>query len=498
MLSLFLAATLHSTPGEAQTDWVKKPHALTIAGQKLKYETVAGRMPIRNTKSGDIEGRIFFTYYHRTDLAPGTKRPVTFVFNGGPGSASVWMHLGFVGPKRPKMGSIEGFMPPPPYELVTNAESILPESDIVTIDPVGTGYSRANKTEDGPKFWGVEGDISSVGEFIKSFLTSENRWLSPIFVMGESYGGIRGSGLASWLHGRGIGLSGLILVSPLIGPPAADPIKPNDGRSAYYFPTFATTGWYFHKLSPELQAKPLSEVYDLAFKFARDEYLPALPTLDKLTPDQRKDLVKKLHDFTGMDTDAIDKANLRIPDFRWHRDLLKDERNYTGRYDARYVGIDNSPGSPRGGGEDPSYTQVQPVFTSTVNDYLAGEIGYETTLRYYILGEGINAPWKYPDGNGPLDESDSLKRALAYNPYTKVMVCMGYYDVACPMGTNDALLDRLNMDPRLKDNVVRKRYATGHMIYMDARCRKQLHDDVATFIKAQSHPTAPAGSFKRP
>jgi len=496
MLSVFAAAFVLQYPphSEIQPDWVRKPHVAKIAGQSLKYETTAGMMPIRD-KLGAIEGRIFFTYYKRTDLAVGAKRPVTFVFNGGPGSASVWMHLGFVGPQRPKMGSPEGYMPPPPYELVTNNESILPESDIVTIDPVGTGYSRPNKPEDGQKFWGVDGDISSVGEFIRSFLSTESRWLSPIFVMGESYGGIRGSGLSIWLHNHGVGLSGLILVSPLIGPPAADGAKPVDSRLAFFFPTFADAAWYHHLLSPEMQKKPVSEVYSEALKFARDEYLPALGQGDALPADKRKDIIAKLHNFTGLPEAYLDKNNMRVSEFRLFKELLRPEHDLIGRYDARYIMPDLNPTSDRGG-EDPSYTQVEPAFTSTVNDYLAGDLGYKTALRYYILGEGIGGPWKYPDG-GPLDKSDSVRQALTNNPYTKLMVCMGYYDLACPMGTNDQLLDRLNLDPRLKNNVVRKRYATGHMIYMDEGCRKQMHADVAAFIKSQSNPAAPAGVFKR-
>lgn len=498
MISVVAAAIVlqYRPQTEVQPDWVRKNHTATIAGQMVKYQTTAGMMPIRS-KAGDIEGRIFFTYYKRTDLPAGTKRPISFVFNGGPGSASVWMHLGFVGPKRPKMGTKEGFMPAPPYELVTNDESILPESDIVTIDPVGTGYSRPAKPELGQKFWGVDGDITSVGEFIRSFLSTENRWLSPIFVMGESYGGIRGSGLSIWLHGRGIGLSGLVLVSPLIGPPTADAaIKAPDARAAYYFPTFVSSAWYHHRLSPEMERKPVAEVYNAALKFAREEYLPALSAGDTLPAEKRKDVLAKLVAFTGLSESYLDKANLRVSDFRWYKELLRSDHDLIGRYDARYLGIDLNPTSDRGG-PDPSYTQVQPAFTSGINDYLPGELGYKTTLRYYILGEGIDGRWQYPEGDSPLDKSDSIRQALAANPYTKVMVCMGYYDVACPMGTNDALLDRLNLDPRLKNNVIRKRYQTGHMIYLDDAARKQMHADIAAFIKAQSNPTAPRGSFTR-
>ena len=510
MLSVFAASIFLQTlpQSEVQPDWVTKEHQLRINGQNVRYETTAGLMPSRN-KQGVIEGRMFFTYYKRTDVSPAQKRPITFLFNGGPGSASVWLHLGFAGPKRPKLGSIEGFMPPPPYELVTNDESILPESDIVTIDPVGTGYSRPEKPEDGAKFWGVDGDINSVGEFIRSFLTVENRYSSPIFVMGESYGGIRGSGLSSWLTGKGIGLSGLILISPLIGPAnavttvssddesesaKAERAKPTIARTAFFFPTFVTSAWYHHKLSPELQKLPVDEVYKTALKFAREEYYPALEQGTKLPVDKRKELFAKIHDLTSLSETYIDKVNLRISDRPWYKELLRSEHSLLGRYDARYIGIDLNPTTDRGG-EDPSYTQVQPVFTMTVNDYLSTELGYKTAARYYILGEGIGGPWKYPDG--PLDKSESVRQALAANPYTKLMVAMGYYDVACAMGVNDQLLDRLHLDDRIKTNVVRTRYQTGHMIYLDDNARRQLHADVAAFIKSQSKPTPLKGVFTR-
>ncbi len=496
MISVVAAAVVFQAQvSEVQPDWVRKDHTARIAGKTVNYQTTAGMMPIRS-KVGDVDGRIFFTYYRRTNAEPVAKRPVTFVFNGGPGSASVWLHLGFVGPKRPKMGTKEGFMPAPPYELVTNDESILPESDIVTIDPVGTGYSRPNKPEDGPKFWGVDVDIASVGEFIRSFLSTERRWLSPIYVMGESYGGIRGAGLSSWLHRYGIGLNGLILVSPVIGPAVADPNRSADARFAYNLPTMAVTGWYHKRLGADLQNKSVHQVYEEALKFAREEYFPALGEGDKLSAEKQKDLIAKVQKYTGLTTTYLESVKGKVPTNRWYKELLRSDKRLIGRYDSRFIHFDLNPDSDRGG-EDPSYTQVQPPYTSGINDYLANDLGYKTTLKYYILGEGIGAPWKYPEGNNPLDMSNQLRQAMSNNPYTKVMVAMGYYDVACTMGMNDELLDRLVIDPKLRANIVRTRYESGHMMYLDDECRKQLHRDVAKFIKDQAKPSAPGGSFKQ-
>ncbi len=476
---------------EVQPDWVRRAHQATIAGQSVSYETTAGLMPIR-AMNGDIEGRIYFTAYKRTGVPASTKRPVTFVFNGGPGSASVWLHLGLVGPKRPKMGTKEGFMPPPPYELVPNDESLLPESDLVLIDPVGTGYSRPEKPEFGAKFWSVDGDITSVGEFIRSYLSTDSRWLSPIFVMGESYGGIRGSGLAKWLHEHGVGLNGLILVSPYLGSVVQDGGKGNDVPFAFDFPTLATSAWYHHKIAPDLQKKTVDEVYHEAMDFVYDEYLSALERGDNLAPAKRKALIAKLHRFTGISETYLEDTNLRLTDYNWYKELLRKDRYIVGRLDSRFVGIDRiwNDDHPEG---DPSDSQVAPAFTSTINDYLANDIGYHTANRYYILGEGLTGGWKNPDG--VLDESEALRQAMHANPYTKLMVAMGYYDLACPMGSVDQILNKMELDPRLKGNIVRKRYPAGHMIYLDSDCRKQLHTDLAEFIKGQSHPTAPAGSL---
>ena len=488
--SFFQAAAAQTS--EVQPDWVKKDHEAIVAGQSIKYQTTSGMMPIR-AHNGDIEGRIFFVSYKRTNLPVGTKRPVTFVFNGGPGSASVWLHLGLVGPKRPKMGSKEGFMPPPPYELVPNDESLLPDTDIVTIDPVGTGYSTPEKPELGAKFWSVDGDISSVGEFVRSYLSTENRWLSPIFVMGESYGGIRGSGLANWLHGHGVGLNGLMLVSPYLGTIAQDGGKGNDSPYAFNLPTYAASAWYHKKLSPEMQKKPVGQVYREAMDFTYDEYLPALDRGDNLSKARRAAIIGKLHHLTGLAEGYLEDTNLRINDNHWYKELMRKDRYVMGRYDTRFVGMDRiwNTDSPE---YDPSYSQVGPAFTSGINDYLPNDIGYKTTKRYFILGEGLAGPWKGPDGI--LDESEALRNALTNNPYTKVMVAMGYYDLACPMGSVEQVLDKMELDPRLKGNVIRHRYEAGHMIYLDEDCRKQLHADMVSFIRMQSSPSAPLGTVR--
>ena len=241
-----------------------------------------------------------------------------------------------------------------------------------------------------------------------------------------------------------------------------------------------------------MEKKTVGQVFDEAMAFAYDEYLPALERGDNLPEARRKALVAKLHRLTGLSETYLDDTNLRVNDSEWFKELRRRDRYTVGRYDARFVGIDRVWNNDRAD-DDPSYTQVGPVFTSTVNDYLPNELGYKTTSRYYILGEGVGG-WQYP--GGVLDESEALRTALTNNPYSKVMVAMGYYDLACPMGTVDQILDKMELDPRLKGNVVRKRYAAGHMIYLDEACRKQLHADIAAFVKMQCSPTAPEGTVR--
>ncbi len=486
------AATPAPAP-EVQDDanWVKKDHTIILAGKSLSYTTEVGMIPIRNNNNGETEGSMFFTAY-KLKNAVG-KRPVTFVFNGGPGSASLWLHLGLVGPKRVKMQP-DGMMPPPPYELVPNDESLLPSTDLICIDPVGTGFSRPAKPEYGSKFWGVQEDVRSVGEFIRSYLTIENRWLSPVFVLGESYGGIRGSGLAQWLDQYGIGLNGLILISPYINGSVQDGGKADELPYAFYMPTFAAAAWFHHRLSPEIERMQVGDLVKKVQNWVYDDYLPALSRGQSLSADRRAKILKQLQAFTGMSKTYLENTNLRINSFDYFKELLRDQRYTVGRYDARFKGLDRV-WNTQGPDYDPSDSAITPPFTSCMNDYLRTELGYKTNSRYYVLGEGLTGPWKFDEGQLP-DTSESLRSAMHQNPYTKLFVAMGYYDLACPLVTVEQILNEMELDPRLASNVSRGYYAAGHMMYLDTDCRKKLHNDLATFIESASHPTAPAGSIR--
>jgi carboxypeptidase C (cathepsin A) len=484
-----VAPSSSTTLGDEET-WVRRDHQAVIAGKNYEYTTTCGLIPIRNS-AGVVEGDIFFSEYQLKGAGSG-KRPVTFVFNGGPGSASLWLHLGLVGPKRVKMQS-DGLMPPPPYELVPNNESLLPSTDIVCIDPVGTGFSRPVKPEDGPKFWGVQEDIRSVGEFIRSFLTLEDRWLSPLFVMGESYGGIRGSGLALWLNQYGVGLNGLILISPYMNGSVQDGGKANEQTNAFYMPTYSAAAWYHHRLSPDLEKMSVGDLVKKVQNWVYDEYLPALSRGQSLSPEKHKQILRQLEEYTGMSLTFLEETNLRINSNDYFKELLRDKRYTVGRYDARFKGLDRA-WNTQGPDYDPSDSEIMPPFTSCMNEYVRQELGYKTDLRYFVLGEGLTGPWKM--GDGPVDTSESLRAAMHQNPYTKLFVAMGYYDLACPLGTVEQILNEMELDPRLASNVTRRHYPAGHMMYLDETCRIKLHDDLASFIQQSSSPQAPKGSLR--
>ena len=437
-------------------------------------------MPIRND-NGDIEGRMFFTAYH-VDGATGSKRPILFAFNGGPGSASIYLHAGVLGPKRVRLES-NGSLPPPPYEMVPNNELILPESDLVMIDPIGTGYSRPEKPELGKKFYGVSGDIDSVGRFIENYLIDENRLLSPIFVLGESYGGIRGSGLAQWLTDQGIGVNGLILISPFI----SSSVGEGGQGYAYNLPTYAADAWYHRKLNPELEKEPVDQVVRETQKWVYDEFLPDLLRGSALKPEVRTALVAKLSTLTGLSKEQVDDCNLRIDGNYFFKELLKDQHYTIGRYDGRLLGIDRdwAQASPD---YDPSDVQVNAPILTTVTNYIREELGYKTTSPFWQ--ETVGDSWQWDPFTN--DKSDALRDAMHKNPYMKLFVAMGYFDLACPLTTVEQTLNQMSLDPRLAGNITKNYYPAGHMMYIDQDCRIKFHNDLAGFIKMASTPALPS------
>ena len=454
-------------------------HETRIGGKLVKYTVTTGMMPLKS-EAGDTEARIFFMAYTADRPGAPAQRPLTFSFNGGPGSSSVWLHLGAIGPKRVKMLD-DGRMPAPPYELVDNDESWLDQTDLVFLDPVGTGYSRATKPELGKKFWGVQGDIESVGEFIRLYLSRYQRWGSPLFVVGESYGTTRAAGLAGHLIEKGIAFNGIVLISTILNFETARFTKGNDLPYVLFLPTYTATAWYHKKLPADLQAKPLRALLDEVERWALADYTLALAKGDRLSGSERQAVVDTLARYTGLDKGFLDQSDMRVEIQRFDKELLRDQRRTVGRLDSRFQGSDALAAGERPD-FDPSLAAIRPPYTATFNDYVRAELGYKSDVTYHILGGGIGA-WDWGTSNGFADVSESLRSAFAKNPHMKLLVAKGYYDLATPYFAVEYTLSHMGLEPALRRNVRTREYEAGHMMYIDKKELARLHQDVAAFLQ---------------
>lgn len=477
------------TPVAAKSPLADEPPVVTkhrsrVGGRELSYTVTTGFMPIRNSVSGETEGRIFYMAYTLDAAADKRTRPLMFSFNGGPGSASVWLHLGALGPKRVKMLD-DGLMPPPPYELAENDHSWLDLTDLVFVDPVGTGYSRAAKPELASKFFSVNGDIDANGEFIRMFLGRNERWASPLYLVGESYGTTRVAGLANHLFERGIGLNGVALVSMVTNFQTIRFADNNDMPLVMIFPSYAATAWYHKALSPAMQAKPLTEFLREAENFAAREFAPALLRIDRLSQQERNDLLDKFSSFTGLSRIYIDNQNFRVELGEFNKELLRNRKRTTGRLDSRFLGYDRDSGGD-GPDFDPSMTAIRTPFTATFNEYVRGDLGFKTDLEYYILGGGITSPWNWNTNNAYADTTGALSSAMRKNPYMKVFLASGYYDMATPYFAADYTMSSMNLDPTLRSNITTEYYEAGHMMYIEKNSLVKLKNDIAAFMRSSA------------
>jgi len=455
-------------------------HEIRVGGRTLRYTATTGMMPIKN-RDGETEARMFFMAYTLDDGGNRNRRPLTFSFNGGPGSASVWLHLGAIGPKRVRMNP-DGTMPAPPYELVDNEHTWLNQSDLVFIDPVGTGYSRAVRPELASKFFGLQGDIESVGEFIRMYLTRYERWTSPLFLAGESYGTTRASALSGYLIGRGIAFNGIILISTIMNFETTDFAAGNDLAYVMFLPSYAATAWYHRKLPSDLQSRSVQQIVSEVEQWAANDYSLALGKGDRLTGQDRQDVIAKLSRYTGLSQQFIDNANLRVSLTLFRKELLRSEKRSIGRLDARFKGFDANYASDSPD-FDASEAAIRPPYTSTFNNYVRSELNYKSDLEYYILGGGITSPWNWGTNNSYVDTSIALRNALARNPYLKIFVAMGYYDMATPYFAVDYTLHHISLDPTLLKNFSTGYYEAGHMMYIDEKSLTRMRMDVGRFIQ---------------
>src|SRR5712675_1442270 len=455
-------------------------HSITVSGKELHYTATVGMMPLKN-REGETEARIFFMAYTLNDPDSRTRRPLTFSFNGGPGSASVWLHMGAIGPKRVRMQQ-NGMMPPPPYQLVDNEQTWLDQTDLVFIDPVGTGYSRAVKRDQTRKFLGLRGDIESVGEFIRLYLGRYERWSSPLFMVGESYGTTRAAGLSGYLVEHVIAFNGIMLISSILNFQTTDSSPGNDLPYVLFLPTYASAAWYHKRLGPDLQ-QDFNKLHSEVEQWAAGGYAEALAKGDRLTAQERQDVIDHLARYTGLSKTYIDQSNLRIEESRFTKELLRDKHLTIGRLDSRFTGTSSSNVDDTAS-FDPSMSAIRPPYTAMFNQYVRSELGYKTDLEYYILGGGFRFDewdWGVQRGGYP-DTAQSLKDAFDKNPFMKLFVGSGYYDLATPYFATQYTLNHMSLDKAQHARVSLGYYGAGHMMYIQDSSLGELKKDVGAFI----------------
>jgi carboxypeptidase C (cathepsin A) len=466
---------------------IQTTHTIQLGQEKLEYQATAGTLVLKKDNDTKPTARMFYVAYTRVGVNDLSGRPIMFTFNGGPGSSSVWLHLGAFGPKRVLMKP-DGLPLPPPGKLVPNEFTLLGQTDLVFIDPVSTGFSRPVRGEDPKNFHGVEQDIQSVGEFIRLYCTRNDRWKSPKFLCGESYGTTRAAGLAHHLQDSlGMNLNGIVLVSSVLNFQTLRSDEGNDLPYPLFLPSFTATAWYHKKLASELQQQPLAEVLGEAEKFALGEYTMALTRGDRLSAPDHLTVRRKLARFTGLSEEYVEHSRLRIEPHRFMKELLRGSERTVGRYDSRLIGIDLDAVGERFD-YDPSYAAVQGVFTATLNNYLRTELRYESDLPYEIL-TGKVRPWDYGQAkNRYLNVAPDLRTAMTRNPALKVFLASGYYDLATPYFGTDYTFDHLGLAPALKKNVTTAYYHAGHMMYIEKESHRKLRDDVGNFLKGALTP----------
>jgi carboxypeptidase C (cathepsin A) len=458
---------------------VQTQHELDLPTGKLRYTATAGTLPLKDDE-GTTEAEVFFVAYTKDGVKDVGSRPLVFAFNGGPGSAAVWLHMGAFGPYRVEMEP-EGWMPSPPYHLVANEFTWLEHADLVFIDPVGTGFSRAASEELDKKFWSVKGDIESTGEVIRLFLSRYQRWSSPLFLAGESYGTTRAAGLADHLVDRGIAFNGIILISSALDLRAIFFEQSDDLPFPLFVPSYAATAWYHQRLSADLQGMPLEQVLTEVESWSESEYVTALMKGDQLAEERVGEIAEKLASYTGLSEEYVLASNLRVEIFRFCKELRRGEKRSVGRLDSRFEGIE--PEDVREVPEfDPSMLAVLPPYTAMFNDYVRRELGVETDLAYEGLSETVNEKWEWEKGKLPTT-GEALRSAFAKHPHMRVFIGQGYYDLATPHFATAYMISHMNVDRSLREQITMQHYKAGHMFYLDTEALAAFTHDAVEFIE---------------
>jgi len=478
-------------------------HQVTVNGRALRYTATAGRMPIKNGE-GTTEALMFYVAY-TLDGADAATRPVTFAYNGGPGSATIWLHMGALGPRTVTMDA-KGFMTRPPFRVHDNPYTPLDSTDIVLIDAIGTGWSRPADAAAARKYENPEGDIQAFGEFIRMYISRNERWGSPLYLFGESYGTTRSAGVSGYLQGRGIIFNGIGLLSMALNFQALATSPANDAAYPWLLPPFTAIAYYHHKLSPELQAAidqcqgdpnapcaPLRQVE----QWAITDYNAALARGDSMSAQERQNVIDRLSQYTGLSKSLIDEMNLRIDVGTFDHYLLLDQKLRVGRLDGRYALPE--PGFPggrggQGGFTDPASTETTGPFTMTFNNYMRTELNYKTDMPYYTSAQqsgmflwSASGSTQAPGGpQGFQEEITPLRTAIVGNPFLKVLVMEGFYDLATPYFQAEYTMHELNLPASYQKNVSYERYWSGHMVYLEQKAHAKMQKDWDGFVEATS------------
>ena len=458
-------------------------HTVRIDGRDIKYTATVGTIPIR-LDNNTVQARMFFVAYTKDGEDPRT-RPISFLYNGGPGAATVWLHMGSFAPKHVQMAE-DGFQPAPPFRLEDNENSLIDATDMVFVDAISTGYSRTAPGVSSEQFHGQESDIRAFGEFINGWITTYNRWGSPKYLMGESYGTIRSAGLSAELQTRhGIDLNGIVLISSLLSYQTLSPAPNNDAAWAANIETFTADAWYHKKLPADLQSGNIKQAVDASRAFAWGEYMAALTRGNALTDAEQTAIAGKLARFTGLSSQFILAANLRVSADRFRKELLRDTRLTIGRLDGRFTSLDLDAAGERQE-FDPSNQALQGPYTALFQEYVRNELKWESDLHYPTSGNV--RPWTY-DQNRYMDMTEALRGTMARNPFLKVFVAIGYYDMATIMGGAEFNFTHLAYDKPIVSRVSYGYYEAGHMIYIRPSAHKALKQDIVKFVNGSRNTT---------
>ena len=489
VLSILVACQVSAqddAPAPAPTRY-ETSHSIAVSGETVEYDAVVGSVILRD-ETNAATAELFYTSYMRTNDGDAAARPLIFAYNGGPGSASFWLHMGIMGPRRVETPDV-GPQGAPPYPLVDNEYTLLDRADIVMIDPVGTGFSHPVGDTPGTDFWGLDEDARSLAQFIRRFLSETNRWNSPRYLLGESYGTTRSAVLARTLQGANIDLNGIVLVSAVLD---FNTILFPEGADVPYIvnvPSYAVTAWYLDVL-PGTRPAELEPFMKEVEQWALTDYATTLLAGGAVDPAQRARVLRQMHEYTGLSTDFLDKADLRVSAPEFEQELLRDRGLTVGRLDARFTGPTNDPLDTTPS-HDPQSTAISSAYTSAFNAYLRGELGYDGDREYVPSGRA--GPWNWARGqnvgfglSGIPNVAPDLATAIRRNPELEVLLINGVYDLATPYFAAVWTMDHMGLPADLRDNIQRADFRAGHMMYVEQSLLPQWKTTLDAFIARTS------------